>query len=110
VSLLSACTRALTFENLFPGKKEDKPQKDTAAKPALQDGKGKESGEAKKEGGKKVNLLNVLDFLCGCVGVWVCGCVGVCVCVCVCVGGWVGVWVCVCLRARARAYASVCMR
>ena len=54
MSLLSACTRALTFEDFCQGKKEDKPQKDTAAKTAQQDGKGKESGEANKEGGKKV--------------------------------------------------------
>ena len=60
----------MTFKNFCPGKKEDKPQKEAAAKPAQQDGKGKgkgrgkgmgmgmgmEGAEAKKEGGKKVTL------------------------------------------------------
>jgi hypothetical protein len=61
----------MTFKNFCPGKKEDKPQKEAAAKPAQQDGKGKEGGEAKKEGGKKVSCV------CVCVRARVC--VGLCV-------------------------------
>jgi hypothetical protein len=52
--------------------------------------------------------FEVLNFMCGCVGVYVWG-VWVCVCVGVCMCGCVYVWVCVCVGVcMCRCFGNMC--